>query len=142
MSRPANFAVLTNRKRAIVALMHSMVFLLIALRGLMIPKPLSAIWLRPAEMQASIYILLIYTLVNSILIKLVQISRGRQEKLYFLFCATSAAIGLFRNIVGDPVPYVGLLLRIAMLASAVATGISIVRFHSPEDLQESSVCNS
>lgn len=137
-AHPASFAVLTNRKRAIVALAHSIVFLLIALRGLILPKPLIAIWLRPADIQTSIGVLFIYALVSSILIKLVQVSRGRQEKLYFLFCATSATVGLFRNIVGDPAPYMGLLLRVVMLTCAVTVGIFIVRFHSPQDLRQTS----
>jgi hypothetical protein len=124
------YAILTNRKRAIVALVHSVVFLLIALRSLAVGATLTPIWTK-TELAGPIAILCIYLIVSTILIWLMAISRCAKEKLYFGFCATSAALGLLRNVVGDPGP--GLYLRAGMLICAVITGVIIVRGHSRVD---------
>jgi hypothetical protein len=130
MGKSESFVILTNRKRAVVALAHSIVFLLIALRSLALGKSLTPIWLHQSDMQASLWILLIYVIVTSVLIQLARVSGTARERLYFLFCASSASIGTLRTIVGDPAPHLGLLLRVVMLLCAVATGIIIVRVHS------------
>jgi hypothetical protein len=137
MRKSEIFVILTNRKRAVVALAHSIVFLLIALRALASGKALAPIWEHQSNMQASLGILLIYGIVTAVLIQLARISGTPRERLYFLFCASSASVGMLRNIVGDPAPHLGLLLRVAMLLCAVATGIFIVRGHSMALAQES-----
>jgi hypothetical protein len=38
------FSILTNRKRAVVALVHSVVFLLIALRQMLAANPAAGLW--------------------------------------------------------------------------------------------------
>ena len=40
-----SFSILTNRKRAIVALAHSLVFLLVAVRQMVAANPVRGIWL-------------------------------------------------------------------------------------------------
>ena len=124
------FVILTNRKRAVVALAHSIVFLLIALRSLALGQSLAPIWLHQSGMQSSLWILLIYAIVTSVLIQLARVSGPARERLYFLFCASSASVGTLRTIVGDPTPHLGLVLRVVMLLCAVWTGIAIVRVHS------------
>lgn len=130
------FVVLTNRKRAVVALVHSIVFLLIAMRGLVLGKSLAPIWLHRSD-KASLWILLIYVTVTSVLIQLARISGTARERLYFLFCASSATVGTLRNIVGDPAPHLGSVVRVLMLLCAVATGMLIVRVHSTALVQQS-----
>ncbi|HZQ70352.1 MAG TPA: hypothetical protein VFA68_17630 [Terriglobales bacterium] len=137
MSRTANFAILTNRRRALIALAHSIVFLGIAFRGLLLGNSLRPIWLHPANLQSSVAVLAIYVVVTSVLIQLARMSGSARERLYFLFCASSASVGTIRNVVGDPAPHVGLLLRVLMLACAVATGVLILRTHSTSLVHES-----
>lgn len=124
-----NYAIITNRKRALIALAHSVVFLLIAMRGVAAATTVSAIWLKSSPI-ASAVMLFIYLVVSSILIQLVRVSRCSREKLYFGFCASSASLGLVRTVVGDPNLPAGQYLRVLMLLCAVATGTAILRIHS------------
>jgi hypothetical protein len=114
--------ILTNRKRAVVALAHSVAFLALAaatgkpgVRQLAWGAPLSA-WIMPS----------IYAAVTSVLSALAAAGRG-SERLYFTFCATSAAFGLARQVAGDPPLHFAVYVRVTMLACATATGILIVR---------------
>jgi hypothetical protein len=122
-----DFGVLTNRKRALIALIHSIVFLGIAFYGFGSPK---AGVLRQHGATGDFILIAIYLLVASILVWVVSISRGLAERAYFALCAFSATSGLLRTIFGDyavpPVQY----LRVLMLSAAVGLGILIVRSHS------------
>jgi hypothetical protein len=60
----------------------------------------------------------------------VKFSRGRLERLYFLFCATSASVGLLRVIFSDPTLHFGSFVRVLMLFGAVITGLLILRDHA------------
>lgn len=125
-----DFTILTNRKRALVALVHSVVFLLIAFRQMVAASPAPGIWV-PAAVPPGIWVLcLIFLIVSAILLWLFVISRAAIEKLYFGMCAVSATSGLLRTVVGDQVFHVGLYIRVAMLASAVLVGLLIFRTHS------------
>lgn len=124
------FAILTNRKRALVALVHSVVFLLIAFRQMISATPAAGIW-PPSSVRAGTWILCsIFTIVSTILVWLFGISRGRLEKLYFGMCALSASSGLLRTAAGDQIFHAGLYVRVAMLTSAVLVGLLIVQTHS------------
>jgi hypothetical protein len=124
-----DFTILTNRKRALVALIHSLVFLLIAFRQMVAAKPAAGIW-PPATVSSGTWILCaIFTIVASILLWLFVISRGRIEKIYFGMCTISATSGLLRTVFGDQVFHAGLYIRVLMLTSAVLVGILIVRLH-------------
>lgn len=127
------YAILTNRKRSIIALIHSIVFAGIALRSVAIASQVHPIWVNPSSL-AGLLILSIYVVVSSILIQLARISRSSGERLYFGLCATSATLGLFRTIIGDQNLPAGQYLRLLMLLCAVITGIIIVRSHSPVQL--------
>jgi len=124
------FSILTNRKRAIIALVHSVVFLLIAVRQLMAANPAAGIWV-PSMVSRGTWIFCgIFALVSTILLWLFVISRGWLEKIYFALCTISAASGLLRITVGDQGFHAGLYIRVVMLVSAVLVGLMIVREHS------------
>jgi len=124
------FAILTNRKRALVALIHSVVFLLIAFRQMIASAPAAGIWL-PASVSVGTWVLCtIFVIVSAILLWLFVISRGWIEKLYFGLCAASATSGLLRTAFGDQAFHVGLYIRVIMLTSAVLVGLFIHRIHS------------
>ena len=117
------FGVLTNRKRAFIALIHSVVFLGIALHGFLSPKP----GILHSSAVGELVLVGIYLIVASILAWLVSVSRGMRERGYFALCATSATFGLLRTIFGDASIPAAQYLRVIMLSSAVAVGFLIVR---------------
>jgi hypothetical protein len=87
-----DFGVLNNRKRALIALVHSVVFLGIAMRGF---TSLKAGVLPHGSGSTSDFILIgIYLTVASILAWLVSVARCARERIYFAFCACS---GLHRS---------------------------------------------
>ena len=119
------YVILTNRKRAIVALVHSVAFLGIALSGMVsVVRPLGA-----ASPASAWTVVGVYVAVSVALATLAGISGNWRERLYFAFCATSAVFGLLRQILGDPPMHFAVYLRIALLSCAVVTGLGIVRAH-------------
>jgi hypothetical protein len=124
------FSILTDRKRAIVALAHSLIFLPIAVRQMVATNLAAGVWL-PSRVSAGTWALcVVFAIVSSILLWLLVISRGWMEKFYFGFCTLSATSGLLRTAAGDQVFHAGLYIRVAMLISAVLVGLLIVRAHS------------
>ncbi|MGA9933447.1 MAG: hypothetical protein WCF61_05070 [Terriglobales bacterium] len=124
------FSILTNRKRAVVALAHSIVFLLIAVRQMVAANPASGIWVASTVSRGTWILCGILAIVSSILFWLLVISRGWMEKIYFAFCTISASSGLLRTAAGDQTFHAGLYIRVVMLVSAVLVGVLIVRMHS------------
>jgi hypothetical protein len=122
-----DFGVLTNRKRALIALIHSIVFLGIAFHGFASPK---TGLVHRSGAAGDFTLIAIYLIVASILAWLVSISRGPLECAYFALCTISATSGLLRTIFGDDVVPPAQYLRVLMLSSAVVIGILIVRSHS------------
>lgn len=122
-----DFGVLINRKRAVIALIHSIVFLGIACQGFVSPK---AGVLHRSAATGDFILIAIYLVVVSILVWLVSISRGLVERTYFALCVASASSGLLRTIFGDHVVPPAQYLRVLMLSAAVGLGILIVRSHS------------
>jgi hypothetical protein len=128
------FSILTNRKRAVIALVHSLVFLGIALHGFVSPRLALALH-APGAVSAMILVA-IYVIVASTLAWLVSISRCAPERLYFVLCTSSASFGLLRTIFGDAALPAAQYLRVVMLTSAVVVGAWIFRSFSrpvPED---------
>ena len=123
----SQFGVLTNRKRAVIALIHSIVFLGIASHGFVAPK---AGILYGTGTVGDYLLLAIYIVVAGILFWLVSLSRGLVERGYFAFCVASASSGLARTLLGDQLAPPAQYLRVLMLASAVVIGMVIVRVHS------------
>jgi len=129
------FSILTNRKRAIVALVHSVVFLLIAMRQMVAATPAAGVWL-PSTVRPGTWILCgIFAIVSLVLLWLLVISRGWMEKFYFAFCTISATSGLLRTAAGDQAFHAGIYIRVAMLVSAGLVGLLIVRRHSRPDAE-------
>jgi|SRR5579863_419815 hypothetical protein len=128
-----DFGILNNRKRALIALIHSVVFWGIAVHGFASPK---AGVVSNAGATGDFILIGIYFTVASILSWLVSVARCAKERLYFALCACSATCGLLRAVFGDTTLPVAQYLRVIMLTSAVATGIWILRSFSaslPED---------
>jgi len=126
-----SFRILNSRKRAIIALVHSVAFGLLAGYQLLAnyhPDPL--VLATTGHFAGPAVLSTIYFLVTTVLWVLVLASRAPLEKLYFAFCATSAGIGLLRIVFGDPSSYTGNFLRVLMLGCAVFTGYAILRTHS------------
>jgi hypothetical protein len=128
------FAILTNRKRALIALAHSVVFLGIALHGFVSRK---AGIIHGSPPASDFLLVMVYLTVTSILAWLVGISRCVVERLYFALCASSATFGLLRIAYGDPALPLAQYLRVVMLTSAVIVGARIFRSFArpvPEDV--------
>ena len=122
-----DYAILTNRKRAIIALVHSVFFLLVALIQA-VSAPMPPIWIHiHSAFGASIALLAIYVIVTTVLLILTWFSRCAIERLYFAFCSTSAAAGLFRILFGDPPLHLAGVVRVLMLGLAVFTGFVILK---------------
>jgi hypothetical protein len=119
------FGILTNRKRALIAIIHSLVFLGIAMHGFASPK--AGILLPGFAATADLILIAIYMVVASILAWLVSISRGAKEQVYFVLCASSATFGLLRTVFGDAVLPAAQYLRAIMLTSAALVGTWILR---------------
>ncbi len=134
------FSILTNRKRAIVALVHSVVFLMIAVRQMIAAQPAAGIWVASTVSRGTWILCGIFALVSAILLWLLVISRGWMEKSYFGLCTVSATSGLLRTAVGDQAFHAGLYLRVVMLLSAVLVGLLIVREHSRTQSRAPSEC--
>lgn len=122
-----DFGVLNNRKRALIALIHSVVFLGIAGHGFASPK---VGVFQGFIATGDVALIAIYVIVASILGWLVSLSRCLRERVYFAVCACSATFGLVRTVFGDAALPPAQYLRVIMLSSAVVIGASIVRSYS------------
>ena len=82
---------------------------------------------RDASPTSTWILVVVYAAVSFALAALTALSGNWRERLYFGFCATSAAFGLLRQILGDAEMHFAVYVRIVMLTCAVVTGIVIVR---------------
>lgn len=121
------FAIITSRKRAILALIHSIFFLLVA--GVQLALSHANAFSLHGVKTGGVILLAIYTVVTTVLLILLWASDCVKEKLYFAFCASSAAFGLVRILLGDPVLHAN-WWRVFFLTCAVLTGLLILRTHS------------
>jgi hypothetical protein len=135
-----SFVILNSRKRAVIALVHTLLFLLIA--GLQLAlshaKPFTT---HGSGMRGGIVLLAIYTIVSTVLLLLLRAAGCAAEKLYFSMCAASAVLGLLRVLLGDPVLHAS-LLRVVLLAGAAIIGAVILRSHSGADNQPAPACGA
>lgn len=133
------YGILNNRKRAIIALVHSIVFLAIAMMGLQSP-PKTGLFTGQGTLftPGRVAIFFVYLIVTSVLLILIRYSRCRHERAYFAFCSASAGVGLLRALFGDPIPHVGAVARVLLLGVAVIVGFAILQVHSqPQAIPES-----
>jgi hypothetical protein len=125
------YGILNSRKRAIIALIHTIFFGLIALiQTLVRQHPTPLISVGPGKLSGPIALTAIYLLVSVVLLILLGYSRSSVERLYFALCTSSATIGLLRCLLGDPTTYVGNGIRVLLLGFAVITGTFIVKNHT------------
>ena len=117
------YVILSNRKRVIIALVHTVAFLLLAVyTGTLHVRPLHA------GSPASGWIIAgVYVAVTTALLVLAVISGNAIERIYFGLVTTSAGFGLARQIVGDARIPVAVYVRVALLACAVGVGVAISR---------------
>lgn len=121
-----DYAILTNRKRALIALIHSVVFLGVALHGFLSPKS----GILHGAVPSDFLLVMIYLTVTAVLAWLVGVSRCIRERIYFALCASSATFGLLRTSFGDAALPAAQYLRVLMLISAVVVGTLIFRAFS------------
>jgi hypothetical protein len=123
-----SFSILNSRKRAIVALVHSIVFLIVAgiQAAVSHAQPLA---IHGSRATGGLLLLAIYVIVTTVLLLLLKASECTREKLYFALCAGSASFGLVRIVMGDQVLHVN-VMRVLLLGCAVLVGIMILRTHS------------
>jgi hypothetical protein len=129
-----SFSILNSRKRAIVALVHSIIFLAVAgiQAAISHAEPLS---IHGSRATGGLILLAIYVVVTTVLLLLLKASDCTKEKLYFALCAGSASFGLVRIVMGDQVLHVN-IMRVFLLGCAVLVGMMILRRHSvPAQLQ-------
>jgi hypothetical protein len=119
-----NYFVITNRKRAIVALAHSIAFLALAIAMYKPPKAIGF------ATTASMIVTVIYFIVTSILLWLTLASKAPNEKLYFGLCTASACFGLLRMVIASPLLAVlAVYVRVSMLGMAAVVGVGLLRTH-------------
>ena len=128
------FAIITNRKRAIIALVHTVIFLCVAALQTALSHA-KAFSLHGDKVVGGIVLLSIYTIVTTVLLLLLRAASHASERLYFALCATSAALGLLRILLGDPVLHAG-VFRVLLLSGAVVVGMLILRSHSKARVAE------
>ena len=128
------FAIINNRKRAIIALIHSIFFLGVAGIQLAISHA-EPFTVRGEKVIGGSILLTIHVIVTAVLLILLRFSRCAREKLYFALCAASAAFGLVRILLGDPVLHAN-VLRVLLLFCAVVIGTGILRSHSATPIAE------
>lgn len=118
------FGVLNNRKRALIALIHSVVFLGVAIGGFVSPKPGIV---HGISATGDFILIGIYLVVASVLGWLVKVSRCGLERIYFALCTCSATFGFLRTLFGDLSIPAAQYLRVILLGCAVGVGTWIVR---------------
>jgi hypothetical protein len=123
-----DFGVLNTRKRALIALIHSLVFLGVAIHGFASPK--AGVLLRGSGGTGDFILIGIYLTVAAILAWLVTLARCARERMYFVLCTGSATFGLLRTIFGDASLPAAQYMRVILLSSAVVVGSVILRSFS------------
>ena len=131
------FAILNSRKRALIALVHSFVFLGVALHGFASPKP--GVVVHGFAATPDVILITIYVVVASVLAWLVSISGCARERVYFALCASSATFGLLRTIFGDAALPAAQYLRVILLTCAVILGAWLFRFFSRPVIEDVTV---
>jgi len=124
------FAILSNRKRAMVALIHTAAFLGLAVRDFVVSARLSGILAASTGTTRSRIFAVVYLIVCAILAYLLIISRCAAEQVYFAFCTASAGTGVVRALAGDAAFPSGQYVRMALLGCAVLAGVVILKVHS------------
>jgi hypothetical protein len=122
----SQYVILTNRKRAIIALVHTVAFLgLAALTGMLTVHALG-----PGSPASAWTMATVYVLVSLVLLVLTAFSGNAGERIYFSLCAASAGFGLARQLLGDGQIHAAVYARVLLLICAAVTCVMILRAHS------------
>lgn len=121
------YFLLNSRRRAVIALIHSVFFLLIAAPGVFGP----ARGAMNAHSTGGVMLYGIYGIVTMLLLWLLVKALCLRERLYFGLCATSAGLSIVRGLVGESAVHPFQLVKVVMLVSAGVAAISIYRVHLP-----------
>ncbi len=124
------FRILTNRRRTIIALAHTVLFLAIAVIQLALSHSTPRFMLHAHSTVSSAIMVSIYFIVTTVLLVLFAISRAMIERLYFALCASSASFGLLRSVFGDPPMHFANHFRVLLLSAAALVGFVILRVHA------------
>ena len=124
----SSFTILNSRKRALIALIHTIVFLCVAALQTALSHA-SRFSLHGNKVGGGIVRLAIYTMVTTGLLVLFRMASHATERLYFALCATSAAFGLLGALLGALALHAG-VLRVSLLSCATVAGLIILRTHS------------
>jgi len=125
-----SFSILNSRKRAVIALIHSVFFLAVA--GIQAAvSHAGPLTLDGPKAVSGLVLLAIYVVVTAVLLLLLRASDCTKEKLYFALCSASASFGLLRILFGDHVLHVN-TMRVLFLGCAVLVGLLILRRHSTQ----------
>jgi len=127
------FAILNSRKRAIIALIHTVFFLAVAAVQAAVAHA-TPLTFHGSHARGGAALLAIYVVVTAVLLLLLRASKCAKEKLYFALCAAGACFGLVRIVMGDGVLHVN-AMRVLLLGSAVVVGLLILRTHSKQARQ-------
>lgn len=124
------FRILTNRRRTIIALVHTVFFLAIAVIQLALSHPTPRFMLHAHSTVNSAIMVSIYFTVTTVLLVLFAISRAMIERFYFALCASSASFGLLRSVFGDPPMHFANHFRVLMLSAATLVGLILLRMYA------------
>lgn len=128
------FGVITNRKRAIIVLIHSVAFFLLAASGVGASRPGLVHGPSSARIGGVLFAAM-YLMVTSILLVLLKISVAAIERAYFLLCSGSAAVAFVRTLTGEFPLHAAQVLRTVLLGAAVVVATLIVRMHAEPEPQ-------
>ncbi len=140
-ARMNRYAILTNRKRAIIALVHSFFFLLVALMSFL-GQPKAGLFFSSTKPAGDWAMLGIYLVVSTILLILVRVSTcvPRAPVLRILCHQRQFRIAAYsprrRHL------FIAQYVRVVMLACAVLTGYIILRRHSETSIGETTTAVS
>ena len=124
-----DYAILSNRKRAVIALVQSGFFLLFALISFL-GRPKAGLLFSQNKPARDLAQLAMYAVITTSLVTFVRASKALGERLYFAFVAASAGFSFLRSLFGDARFQVAQYGRAGMLICAVLTGCIILRRHS------------
>jgi len=130
------YFLLNSRKRAIIALIHAVVFLSVAGRGLVGPAQRALFTMERSVRTSGFVMLAVYAVVSSVLLYLFHRSRCIRERLYFGFCTSSAVLSIVRTLMGESTLRPAQVLKVFMLVCAGGAAIAIWRDHGEVEVSE------
>ena len=129
-----SFSILNSRKRAIIALVHTVIFLCVAALQTALSHA-KAFSLHGDKVVGGIVLLTIYTIVTTVLLVCCGTPPIPASACISRCARPAPAFGLLRILLGDPVLHAG-VFRVLLLSGAVVVGTLILRSHSTAPVAE------